>query len=150
MLLIQQGFTQGRKMPPITFESKSLVFANGNRVYEQDNDGTRTDTLSDEALIATLAKILTQNPQLQIELSGHTSIEEPAALGLERAELVKRKLIDLGISTPRILVVNRESKDPVIDQPSILALPTAFEKQAAMAKNRRVEITVVRNDLLVE
>jgi outer membrane protein OmpA-like peptidoglycan-associated protein len=147
---MEVGLAQGKKMPPITFEAKSLVFANGNRVYATGNEGTQTDTLSDEALIATLAEILNKNPQLQIELSGHTTFEEPVELGLERAELVRKKLLDLGVQAPRILVANQGNSKPMIDQASILALPTAIEKQAAIAKNRRVEISVVRNDFQLE
>lgn len=150
ILLMEVGLAQGKKMPPITFEAKSLVFANGNRVYATHNEGTQTDTLSDEALIATLAEILNKNPQLQIELSGHTTFEEPVELGLERAELVRKKLLDLGVQAPRILVANQGNSKPMIDQASILALPTAIEKQAAIAKNRRVEISVVRNDFQLE
>jgi len=141
--LVIQG--QGKKLPPLSFQANSLTFANTNVVYQHDGGYTQSDTLSDEMILHALAGILSENGQLSIELVGHTAINEPSSLGEERALLIKKRLIEKGIDPGRLSTSNKGNEEPIIDQVVLLGLPTKEEKEAANAKNRRVEVKVVDN-----
>ena len=142
-LLSFVSFAQGRKMPPFSFQEHSFQFADANRSYSQDGGFTQADTLSDEIILASLAKILELNPALQIELVGHTALNEKPELGLERATYVKIKLAEKGIDQLRISTVNEEHNIPLLADHVIMSLPSKIEKDAANERNRRVEVRVV-------
>ncbi len=135
-----------QKLPALSFQDKSIQFANSNQVYRQGNDGTESDSLNDQLIVQTLAKILLDHPQLQVELAGHTAMNEQESLGLERAQLVQKILIDRGVVAERLTVVNYGNSQPMIASDVIFSFITAEEKHAANAKNRRVEVRVISNE----
>lgn len=142
ILMSLSCFAQGRKLPDITFKAHSTEFANANRTYNEDDQ--YTDTLHDERIMETLLGILLENPELVIELRGHTAWNEDPALGLQRAELVTAYLQANGIDPGRLNPKNFAHVAPLISDEVIAALPSREEQEAANQKNRRVEINVVR------
>lgn len=140
-LAVSTTFAQGRKLPEISFLEHSTEYANANRSY--NNRDEFTDTLKDEAILVQLAAILNKNIDLVIEISGHTAINEKSELGFERAMKVKQFLVENGIDSNRLQVVNVAHEKPIINDEILFSLPTKEEKEAANQKNRRVEIKVV-------
>jgi outer membrane protein OmpA-like peptidoglycan-associated protein len=134
-----------QKLPALSFQDKSLQFANSNQIYRQGSGGTESDTLNDQLIVQTLSKILLEHPELQVELAGHTAVNEPEELGLERAELVHKMLVERGVDDSRLSVMNHGHSQPIIPPDVIFSFITAEEKYAANAKNRRVEVRVVSN-----
>ncbi len=137
------GIAQGRKMPPFSFQEHSTTFANANRSYSQGSGFTDADTLSDAVILASLVKILELNPDLQIELVGHTAMNEDVRLGLERAAYVRTLLIEKNVDQARLSIVNEGHHLPLLSDEVIMALPSKIEKDAANERNRRVEVRVV-------
>lgn len=130
-------------MPPFSFKEHSFQFADANRSYSQGAGFTQADTLSDEVILASLSKILELNPDLKIELIGHTALNEKPFLGLERAQYVQKRLIENGIDEGRLLVENEEHNSPLLSDEVIMSLPSKIEKDAANERNRRVQVRVV-------
>lgn len=87
-----------------------------------------------DRLFLTLAK----NPGMYIRIEGHTDnigkVEDLMRLSEERAEAIKKFLVDKGIHPDRITTVGQGPKFPVSDNLS----------EESRAKNRRVEVTIIR------
>lgn len=141
LALLNTSLAQGRKLPAISFEEHSTVYANANRSYDEKD--RYTDTLHDELILTQLSAILTQNPQLLIEIVGHTAINETDTLGAQRADMVLKALVESGLDSTRFTLVNAAHSKPIINDVVLFELPSAEEKAAANQKNRRVEIRVV-------
>lgn len=77
-----------------------------------------------------------RRPAAEVVVIGHTdrvgSVQQNDALSLQRAERVRRELVQLGIPADRIEVAGRGEREPLV--------PT--EDEVAEPRNRRVEITV--------
>ncbi|NQV53328.1 MAG: hypothetical protein HQ500_09100 [Flavobacteriales bacterium] len=142
--LVVPGFAQGRKLPPISFQEHSTGFADANRSYSNTGSYTQADTLSDEVILNSLAKIMELNPALVVQLTGHTALNEDPALGMQRAETVKQALVDRGVDAMRMQSENSAHNDPILSESVILSLPSKVERDVANQKNRRVEVSVVK------
>lgn len=94
------------------------------------NEASRID-------IAKVASVLKDNPDIVIELLGHTDpLEEmktTADISLNRAIKVKDELIAAGVDARQIKMKNMEDKDPATDDAT----------SAGQAKNRRVSFKVL-------
>lgn len=110
----------------------------------QESGFTETDTLTDETILASLAKILDSNPDLQIELVGHTTFGEAPELGLQRAETVKNKLVERQLAAARIRTLNKADTEPVISGEVLMTLENQLERDEAERRNRRVEVRVIK------
>lgn len=75
--------------------------------FEQTTD----KLLSTEFLkLKVLKKFLQDNPQLQITLEGYSDVKSPNSLAQDRAEFIKKWLVDEGVSETRIhLKINKKS-----------------------------------------
>ncbi len=92
-----------------------------------------------------MSKILNQNPEINIELHGHTDKMEFASikkdpenqslidLGLRRVERVKKYLVKNGVDENRISIMNHDAGQP--ESPGYSEL--------SLAKNRRVEFKII-------
>ncbi|QCK15993.1 OmpA family protein [Mangrovivirga cuniculi] len=84
-----------------------------------------------------LIKMMVDNPNLKIELGGHTdnrgSFENKLELSQKRVDAVKQVLVQAGISPDRISTVGYGDKKPIA--------PNDTEEN--MAKNRRVEVKIL-------
>jgi outer membrane protein OmpA-like peptidoglycan-associated protein len=84
--------------------------------------------------------ILSDNPKLYVEISGHTSSDGHADhnldLSLRRAQAVKAYLVKRGIAAGRILTVGHGSDVPVADN----------KTDDGRRKNRRIEFRILRPD----
>jgi len=127
-------------LPNITFRAHSTDFANANRAYNDANE--YTDTLYDQQVVDGLVAIMEQNPELLIEVGGHTALGEDTLLGLQRAEVVVKYLIDKGIGSHRAVPKNYGHRFPIIPDRVVMALPSLEEQRAADQKNQRVEVRV--------
>src|SRR5690606_17301907 len=85
-----------------------------------------------------LAKILMDNPSIEIELSGHTdnvgSAEKNVILSEQRVETVKKYLVSKGVSEGRITGKGYGGAKPIADNSS----------ENTRRLNRRVEFRITR------
>ncbi|MBT3647334.1 MAG: hypothetical protein HN542_03740 [Flavobacteriales bacterium] len=141
LLLMAELSSAQRKLPNFSFEPHTTEFANANRKYNAENEFI--DTLKDEHIITMLFKILRDNPELQVQIIGHTALNEKSRLGELRANLVYNRMVRLGIKKERMKTENFGHTSPILSDDVTLSLPTVVEKEAANQKNRRVEVKVV-------
>ena len=80
--------------------------------------------------------VLTDFPDIRIEVSGHCAEGEPAALGQRRAEAVRDYLRTKGVRADRIEVRNGGADEPV----------DTNKTSAGRAKNRRIDFTILLAD----
>jgi outer membrane protein OmpA-like peptidoglycan-associated protein len=104
-----------------------------------ENDSAKID--ADSGSILDLAfLILKDNPQLYVEIAGHTSSEGNADynldLSLRRAQAVKAYLVRRGIHVERILTVGHGADVPIADN----------KTPEGRRKNRRIEFRILRDD----
>lgn len=92
-------------------------------------NGTTPVSLS---TLETIAGTMKANPQVNVEIEGHTDATENGALGLQRANTVKAELVKRGIAQTRITTSNAGATKPLTSN------STAVDR----AKNRRVEFIV--------
>lgn len=99
-------------------------------------DSARIDSASAPILERAFV-ILEDNPNISIEISGHTSAdgnpERNLALSLRRAEAVKAYLVKRGIADTRILTVGHGSDVPLADNAT----------EEGRVKNRRIEFRIL-------
>jgi outer membrane protein OmpA-like peptidoglycan-associated protein len=85
-----------------------------------------------------MATFLSKNPSLQVEVAGHTDSEGPDDYNLflsqARAEAVLKYIVDKGISKDQLIAKGYGETKPV----------DTNETYAGMAKNRRVELVVLK------
>lgn len=90
-----------------------------------------------EATLDAIAAMLVGQPTMQIEIGGHSSALGPEHLNLalsgERAQAIRRALIDRGIDASRLRAEAYGEYRPIADNDSA----------AGRARNRRVELTVL-------
>ncbi len=84
-----------------------------------------------------VAKILRQNPNIRIEIGGHTDNEGPAGLNrkisLNRAEAVKAYLVSQGVAASRMVTKGYGEVHPIASN----------RHKEGRAKNRRIEFKVL-------
>jgi len=94
-----------------------------------------------EAELAEMAKLLSSNPSLKIELTGHSDNDEQnetktkkiySGIALRRAEKIKQFLVDNGASASNISVIGKDNTMPATDKTTPLG----------KAQNRRVVFKV--------
>jgi outer membrane protein OmpA-like peptidoglycan-associated protein len=98
------------------------------KILFQPNGTTPIST----ALVDTVAETLKANPQVNVEIEGHTDPNENSALGQKRADEVKWELVKRGIAQTRLTTTNAGATKPI----------TPNTTDAGRAKNRRVELIV--------
>jgi OmpA-OmpF porin, OOP family len=86
-----------------------------------------------------LVQIMKDNPRIVIELAGHTDnigdANKNLDLSLKRVEVVKKYLVEKGISSDRVTLKAYGGSKPIVTSGS------PEERQ----KNRRVEFTIIKN-----
>jgi outer membrane protein OmpA-like peptidoglycan-associated protein len=91
---------------------------------------------------------MTENPKLEIELSGHTdtqgSAEHNQQLSQNRAKAVVDYLVAMGIEAKRFQYKGYGESRPITSDSEIGKLATQVEKDAAHANNRRTEIKILK------
>jgi outer membrane protein OmpA-like peptidoglycan-associated protein len=95
-----------------------------------------------------LYQLMTENPKLEIELSGHTdtqgSAEHNQQLSQNRAKAVVDYLVAMGIEAKRFQYKGYGESRPITSDAEIGKLATQVEKDAAHANNRRTEIKILK------
>lgn len=94
-----------------------------------------------------LIKLLTQNPTLKIQISGHTDSRGSDALNKElsknRAKEVVTYLVKAGIPETRLQFTGYGEEQLIHSDVEISKLKTAKEKEAAHQENRRTEFKII-------
>ena len=94
-----------------------------------------------------LIKLMNDNPNLKIELSGHTdsrgSVQLNKELSLNRAKTVVDYLVNAGISRDRLVSAGYASERPIVTDAQIAAMKTTKEKEAGHQENRRTEFKIL-------
>jgi outer membrane protein OmpA-like peptidoglycan-associated protein/tetratricopeptide (TPR) repeat protein len=94
-----------------------------------------------------LARILTENPELTIELAGHTDKRGAANYNLElsiaRSEVAKLYLVSKGIDADRIKTTGHGEALPEVSVEDFKKLKSKEEKEKAHQKNRRIVVTIL-------
>ncbi|MBO4370114.1 MAG: OmpA family protein, partial [Paludibacteraceae bacterium] len=97
--------------------------------YEIDFEASKTD-------LKKILDLLQLNPQLRIEIGGHTDADGSEAynqqLSLNRSNSLKSYLTEQGIDAERITTVGYGSTRPIADNTT----------DEGRARNRRIEITI--------
>jgi OOP family OmpA-OmpF porin len=100
-------------------------------------DSARIDAAS-QPILTRAYQLLRDHPELEVEISGHTSSDGDAernlALSLTRAEAVKAYLVHRGIDGNRILTVGHGADLPVADN----------TREEGRRQNRRIEFRILR------
>lgn len=113
------GMAASRKIPRVEFETDSSTLLD-----------------SSDDLLDRVAAILKQHPRLQLMVEGHTddvgSDEDNDVLSLKRAEAVKQRLTEEGVSPDSVTVVGYGKSRPL----------TYDTSEKGRAQNRRVEFLI--------
>lgn len=111
----------------VKVELKNIFFASGSYELEPTSDPE----------LRTLYRYLNENPELRIEIQGHTddvgSEEDNLALSQNRAEAVRQYLIEQGIDPSRVQARGYGETEPIADN----------ETEEGRARNRRTEFEVL-------
>jgi outer membrane protein OmpA-like peptidoglycan-associated protein len=103
------------------------------------DSGTLQLSAQSKAELLNLFNVMSQNPSLKIEVSGHTdNVGDPqknAELSVKRAKIVADYLVKLGIPSNRITVTGYGQTKPIAENTT----------EEGKAKNRRVEIKSLRS-----
>lgn len=108
------------------------------RIYFDDmSSDLNARALTDVEKVAALLK---ENPAYKVKITGHTDpVEESKVTGdvsLNRANMVKSKLLELGVPENKLLVVGVQDFEPVTQDASV----------AGQAQNRRVVFSVISKE----
>lgn len=123
----QSAFSEPQKLLAVTFDARDIKF---------DFDSSEiklTESLS--LKISEIVQFLSDNPQVKIEVIGHTdSLGSDAynlALSTQRAKAVAQLVINRGVSKMRVSVVGKGENEPIVTNSTAIG----------RAQNRRVEIS---------
>ena len=130
-------FTSGcswRKDAPPDLAKKEIVL---NRIVDFDQAEVRPEAMP---IIEEAAAMLNAQGNLGVVVEGHTdstgSMEHNRKLSLQRAESVKRHLVDFGVAENRIVVVGMGAIQPIDTNDTV----------EGRARNRRVVIVIYQPD----
>jgi outer membrane protein OmpA-like peptidoglycan-associated protein len=117
-----------------------------NIYFDFDKYGLRNKAQTD---LDQLVKVMKENPNMIIELGGHTDSRGDAgynkALSENRAEVARDYLVRKGIDAKRIYVRGYGESELEINDSEISKLRGRKAKNEAHQQNRRTVITVIRN-----
>ncbi|GEM_PF-5185993 len=115
---------------------KKEVFAFENITFDV---GKATIRLESEPVLSQLLKVLQDNPEINVEIAGHTdkvgSPKNNLVLSQARAAAVVKWLMDKGVRNDRMVSRGYGDSKPVADN----------KTKAGRAKNRRIEIAVLES-----
>lgn len=126
---------------PITDDNHSVILAN---VFFDLNKST----LRKESFVELnkLVAFLNDNPNVQIEISGHTDSRgnNNQVLSEDRAQSVYEYVVSKGIDAKRMTHKGYGSSKPVYSDAQIAAMETEEAKEAAHQANRRTEYKIIK------
>jgi outer membrane protein OmpA-like peptidoglycan-associated protein len=94
-----------------------------------------------------LTKLLTDNPSIKIQISGHTDSRGSAAmnkeLSMNRAKAVVDYLVTKGINKNRLEFAGYGKEQPIVTDAEILKMKSESAREAAHQNNRRTEFKIL-------
>jgi len=94
-----------------------------------------------------LTKLLTDNPTIRIEISGHTDSQGDNAynkkLSANRAKAVVDYLVTKGIAATRLESAGYGEEKLIVTDAEILKMKTKSEREEAHQQNRRTEFKIL-------
>jgi peptidoglycan-associated lipoprotein len=122
-----------------------------NIYYDLDKADIRTDAALE---LDKLVTILTDNPEIKIELNSHTDSRQTVAynddLSKRRAQSAVDYIISNGVDATRIVARGYGESQLLMSDEQINQLPTEEEKEAAHQRNRRTDFTVTEYNKVEE
>jgi peptidoglycan-associated lipoprotein len=122
-----------------------------NIYYDLDKADIRTDAALE---LDKLVTILTDNPEIKIELNSHTDSRQTVAynddLSKRRAQSAVDYIISNGVDATRIVARGYGESQLLMSDEQINQLPTEEEKEAAHQRNRRTDFTVTEYNKIEE
>jgi peptidoglycan-associated lipoprotein len=122
-----------------------------NIYYDLDKADIRTDAALE---LDKLVTILTDNPEIKIELNSHTDSRQTVAynddLSKRRAQSAVDYIISKGVDATRIVARGYGESQLLMSDEQINQLPTEEEKEAAHQRNRRTDFTVTEYNKVEE
>jgi OOP family OmpA-OmpF porin len=119
--------------------TNTIILEKGKKVVVRGINfefGKATLTADSRPIMEDAYKALTANPDMNVEISGHTDFVGSEAfnqnLSLRRAQTVKNWLVNRGISSNRMKTVGRGENEPVADNGT----------DDGRSENRRIEFFV--------
>lgn len=136
--------TNCRSIPEINFAFNSLKL-----IYDTLNNNSADPNYEDrspDAAIGAIISVLTDNPNIVAELSGHCDSREKSILSNKRAEFIKSELVKNGINPKRLICKGYGSTKPIYETSTINKAVDKTEKNLYHQRNRRVTMRVVSTD----
>lgn len=124
-----------QRMPDILFQKNSTEFSKTKRPFPDD--------LSPSEVLDYYQTILNQNPDMRVELVGHSSINEKKEFATLRANAMVDMLIKRGVPSSRISAKGLGHSNPLINSSIIKKAQTKSEKESLHELNRYVFLRVV-------
>lgn len=126
--------------------TQNSEFTLNNIYFDFDKYGLRNQAQED---LNQLARVMKENPNMIIELGGHTDTRGDAAynqiLSEKRAKAAKDYLVAKGIDAKRIYVRGYGETEPAITDAEIAKIRGRKAKNEAHQKNRRTVVIIIRN-----
>ncbi len=115
-----------------------------NIYFDYDKSDLRHESVDE---LNRLVKILEDNPEIRIELVGHTDSRGPGfynnALSKRRSKVARDYLVKNGISSKRLQTKGMGARQLEVPDTMIDAMQTEEEQEAAHQKNRRTVVKII-------
>jgi outer membrane protein OmpA-like peptidoglycan-associated protein len=120
----------------------SLHFKKNSVVFDTVTYSDKTEYPLEE--LQEIRKILEQNPKITVQLSAHCSKGEkdPKKLSKQRAEIIKKDLVEMGIPDTRLKTKGYGCTKPLMTD-AMIKNATQEEKAILYSKNRRCTFSIV-------
>ncbi|MFN8257188.1 MAG: OmpA family protein [Bacteroidales bacterium] len=137
--LVEDAYIRMRKIKQFTFNGQTFIQGDAININNiQFKQGSSEISAESKAELDKIFDFLNNNPEIIIELSGHTSSEgEPGfniKLSADRVKLCKEYLVNKGITNDRIVAIGYGAENPLAPN----------DTEANRIKNRRVEMKILK------
>ncbi len=123
---------------------KGVKFVLRNIYFDYDQSTLRHMAVGE---LDKLVKILEENPEMRIQLTGHTDSRGPVwynnSLSKRRSKVAKDYLVSKGIASSRIETKGMGKKALEVSDKEIEKMTTVREKEEAHQKNRRTVVKII-------
>lgn len=141
--VVEAGVNTSQISLPSIYFRKNSVKIDSKNFYAFSLSDTSKVIDSPEKYFKFFKGLLDENPGIKIEIIGHKDFNESLdSLSFKRAEIIKLKLIKLGIPSLKLKCVTHGSDHPIIRQKRILNEKKRRERKELKKQNQRVEFEI--------